>query len=165
MIDWNQCTRERFIVLFGQIFEQSPWIAVAAEKKRPYQSAEALFHEMTEIVYSANEARKLALILAHPRLGSKKKMNDVSAGEQRQAGLLRLKDEESAELEILNRAYEKKFGMPFIKAVRGLRKNEILAELNLRLQRSKDQEYDTAIKEIIKIAKFRFDDLLHSGIE
>lgn len=165
MIDWNQCTTEAFIGLFGEIFEQSPWIAAGAEKKRPFESAEALFDEMTEIVHSANEERRLALILAHPRLGSKKKMNEVSAGEQRQAGLHQLKDEETAELEILNSSYEKKFGIPFIKAVRRLRKNEILAELRLRLQRTKDQEFDTAIKEIIKIARFRFDDILRSRIE
>ena len=92
-------------------------------------------------------------------------MNDVaivgtgqtkfSKDEQRSAGLDQCSEEEFEILNYLNTKYRDKFNFPFIIAVRGLSKNEIISEMRKRVSNSEEKEFKTAILEIHKIAKIR----------
>ncbi|WKB35346.1 2-oxo-4-hydroxy-4-carboxy-5-ureidoimidazoline decarboxylase [Terrilactibacillus sp. S3-3] len=85
-------------------------------------------------------------------------MAGESQNEQAQAGVSRLSGDESARLDALNRCYETAFGFPFIMAVRGKTKNDILEEIKIRLQQTKSAEFERALEEIYKIAKFRLEE-------
>ena len=80
--------------------------------------------------------QKLALIHAHPDLAGRLKLADLTAdsrGEQSSAGLDSLTEEERDRFLALNDAYRQKFGFPFIMAVKGRSKDEILAAFEERL--------------------------------
>ena len=69
--------------------------------------------------------------------------------------------DEAARLAAANRLYRQRFGFPFIIAVRGQRdRAAILNALETRTHNSEDQEIDTAIAEVAKIAWFRLGDLI-----
>ena len=51
--------------------------------------------------------------------------------------------------------YMKKFKFPFIIAVSGLNKEEVFGNIQDRLQNTVETEFDTALKEIHKIAEIR----------
>ena len=59
----------------------------------------------------------------------------------------------------LNDAYKAKFGFPFIKAVKGSNRHQILAAFEERIHNSPEQEFSTALAEINKIALFRLQQL------
>ena len=48
-----------------------------------------------------------------------------------------------------------KFKFPFIIAVSGLNKEEVFGNIQVRLQNTVETEFDTALKEIHKIAEIR----------
>jgi OHCU decarboxylase len=78
-----------------------------------------------------------------------------SASEQASAGLDRCSPEEFARFQGLNAAYKAKFGFPFIIAVRGLGRAEILAAFERRLGNDVETEFATALGEINRIALLR----------
>ncbi|MCX7802086.1 MAG: OHCU decarboxylase, partial [Meiothermus ruber] len=57
-------------------------------------------------------------------------------------------------------AYTEKFGFPFILAVRGKTKADIFQAMEQRLHNSPEVEFQTALEEVFKIARFRLADLL-----
>jgi OHCU decarboxylase len=156
----NTADAETFVKLLDGIFEHSPWIVADIAGKKPFFSIDELFEAMAAIVKAATHEQKAALINAHPRLGSAGKMTTRSTGEQQKAGLRNMEEEEAAAFSKLNSDYEKAFDFPFIVAVRGKTKPEIYAEMKSRLSNTKIDEFETAIGEIMKIARFRLDDLL-----
>jgi 2-oxo-4-hydroxy-4-carboxy-5-ureidoimidazoline decarboxylase len=103
---------------------------------------------------------RLALLRAHPDLGTRARMSDASVGEQKGAGLDRLTREEFDRLQRLNRAYREKFGFPFLFAVKGSTKHDILAALERRLAAAPEEELDEALRQVGRIALFRLRDLL-----
>lgn len=157
--DYEWCVQQ-----LGGIFEHSPWIVRTAMNHRPFHSADDLFQTMKTIVLTAAPQQKEQLILAHPRLGSKEKLTAQSEREQQQAGLSRMEKTEAADFAALNAAYERRFDFPFILAVHGRSRQEINRVLHERLKNSRPEEVKTAIDEIITIARFRFDDLMASGL-
>jgi 2-oxo-4-hydroxy-4-carboxy-5-ureidoimidazoline decarboxylase len=106
--------------------------------------------------------KQLALICAHPDLGSKLKMAEASINEQAGVGLDRLSLEEYERLKLLNQSYKDKFGFPFIIAVKNHTKDSILEAFEHRLQNTLDAEKQRALAEIAEIAKFRLIDLVLS---
>ena len=164
MTEINAMERGEFTARFGGVFEHSPWVAETAWELGPFASADALLEAMLRVVREAPEERKLALIRAHPDLGSRFAMSETSSSEQRGAGLDRLTAEEYEEMSALNRAYAEKFGFPFILAVRGKSKEEIVTAMRARIKRTAEEERSEALRQIGKIAAFRLADLVAGGI-
>lgn len=155
----NQMDVEQFTNLFGEIFEHSPWIAQSAAKNRPFSTIDEPFLTMKEVVEKASYDQQLALILEHPELGKRIKMSLASIKEQQGAGLDSLSPEEFIVFSETNQAYMEKFKFPFIIAVAGKDKQTILRAMQQRLHNSLEQEFNTALNEIYKIARFRYDAL------
>lgn len=155
-------TEEEFVQTFGEIFEHSPWIAKKAVEKRPFASIDDAFSIMKQIVEQSGEDAQLALIKEHPELGKRIKMSESSVREQRGAGLDSLTAEEYEIFSELNKAYMKKFDFPFIIAVAGKDKNDIFLAMKIRLSSTREQEFQTALEQIYKIAKIRFDAIIQN---
>jgi OHCU decarboxylase len=113
------------------------------------------------VLADASEGAKLALIRAHPDLAGRAAIaGDLTASsrsEQSGAGLDQCTPEEYRRFHELNAAYKRKFGFPFILAVAGKGRHEILAAFEARVDNDRDREFDTAIAEINKIALRRLE--------
>jgi 2-oxo-4-hydroxy-4-carboxy-5-ureidoimidazoline decarboxylase len=159
--------RLAFIQRYGGIYEHSPWVAEQAyEEAAGIDDPDQLAKIFARHVDAAGHGRKLALIRAHPDLAEKtaigarhtsdlRGLTEASRAEQSSAGLDQCSSEEYAKFRELNDRYRKKFGFPFIMAVRGSKRREILAAFERRLQNDAGTEFDTAIAEIHKIARLR----------
>src|SRR6187200_2650315 len=137
----NASDRGRFVAGLGSIFEESPWVAERAWAQRPFASLAALHRAMVAAVSASSRDEQLALLRAHPDLGARARMTQASAGEQAGAGLDRLTPDEFNRLRQLNTAYRDKFGFPFLFAVRGSTKHDVLAALAARLEAAPGEEF------------------------
>ncbi|HEX7885071.1 MAG TPA: 2-oxo-4-hydroxy-4-carboxy-5-ureidoimidazoline decarboxylase [Phenylobacterium sp.] len=151
--------RDAFIARFGPVYEASPWVAEGVWPDPPLDR-ESLARAMAAVVDAAPRAKKLALIRAHPELASRAKMAEASVHEQAGAGLDQCSPQEFEAFQRLNAAYNARFGFPFIVAVRGLSRADILAALEARLANDPETEFAAAIAQIHRIAAFRIADLL-----
>ncbi len=163
----SSLSRRAFVARFGNVFEHSPWIAEATFDRglgAELDSAEGLHRAMCEVLRSAPRERRLALIRAHPdlagRLARRGELTEASRREQASAGLDGCTDEERARFNRLNEAYRSKFGFPFVMAVKGRNRQEILEALERRLGNEPEVEFETALAEIEKIALLRLRELL-----
>jgi len=160
----NAMEQDEFVQALGHVFEHSPWFAERVSAMRPFERVDALHAAFQLVVLSADEERKLALLRGHPDLAGKAAragdLTDDSRAEQAGAGLDRLSDEEFERFHALNEAYKEKFGFPFIVAVKGLSKEDILQAYARRVEHDRSQEFETALGEVLKIARFRVDDLI-----
>jgi 2-oxo-4-hydroxy-4-carboxy-5-ureidoimidazoline decarboxylase len=159
MEEVNQMNKEEFVQKVGWVFEHSPWVASVAWESMPFESRENLLQTMIDIVQNAEESKQLALLRAHPDLGARLQMSEVSQKEQAGAGLDRLSKEEFEEFVSLNEMYVNKFTFPFIMAVKGQSKETILAAMKQRVDNSYEEEYNIALREVYKIAGFRLNDI------
>ena len=159
-------SRAAFVAALGGVFERSPWVAAAAWEQRPFNSRAALHRAMVDIVRGAGHERQLALIRAHPELAGSKALaaglTDASKAEQSSAGLTRASPEELARFAELNRRYRERFGFPFVMAVRGRSKDEILAAFAERLAQPPEAEFARALDEIARIAELRLAALIEA---
>ncbi len=155
----NRAAEAGFVARLGAIYEHSPWVAEQACAARPFASLDALAGTMAAIVAAAPDARKLALLRAHPELAGKEAeagtLTDDSKREQAGAGLDACSADELAQIGELNRAYLEKFGFPFIIAVSGLDRHRIIAAMRQRVGNSPADEFTTALAEVDKIARIR----------
>lgn len=154
--------RGLFMALFGDVFEHTPVLAeqtYAAGLHAADSTPEGLHARLVETLRAMGEADKLALVKAHPdlagRLALTQGLTMDSAKEQGGAGLDRLSPDELARFTALNSAYVKRFGFPFVIAVRGLDKDAILQAFETRLGHEREQELATALGEIERIALHR----------
>ena len=159
--------RAQFVARFGHVFEHSPWIAAAAfDAGLPADAAtaEGLHRALCAVLRTAQDDRKRALIDAHPdlagRLARAGALTAESSGEQAGAGLDRLSDDEYDRFTALNAAYREKFGFPFIMAVKGCAKADILAAFEARVENTPKAEFETALTQIERIALLRLKDIL-----
>jgi len=158
--DVNQMNKEEFVSAVGWVFEHSPWVARAAWESLPLYSREELLQRMVTVVKNAEEAVQLALLRAHPDLGTRLIISEVSQKEQAGVGLDRLTMDEHKEFMSLNQRYVEQFGFPFIMAVKGQNKGTILAAMKVRVANAYEQEFLTALNEVYKIVGFRLTDLI-----
>jgi OHCU decarboxylase len=164
-------SRALFLELFGDVFERSAWIAEgahAAGLTTAQDSAEGLHAAMLQVLSGATRDQRLALICAHPDLAGRLKLADLtpdSQSEQASAGLDSLTEEERDRFLALNDAYKQRFGFPFIMAVKGRSKHEILAAFEQRLDHDAEQEFETAMAQIERIALLRLKDRLPSLVD
>ena len=153
---------EEFVACYGGVYEHSPWVAAeAALFIGDDADHETLAILMAECVDNASQARRLELIRAHPDLAGKAsiagELTAESTAEQSSAGLDRCSPEEYERFQSLNAAYKEKFGFPFVMAVRNSSRVDILDAFERRLENDYDEEFETAIAEIHKIARLRID--------
>ena len=159
--------RKEIIVLLKSIYEHSQWMPerLLSENINEIKTKEELQLKMKKIVDNSSETEKLNLINAHPELGKKlqkkEKLTKFSEDEQKSVGLDQCSDEEFEILTNLNNEYRLKFKFPFIIAVKGLNKNQIIDNMQKRVNNSKTKEFETAISEIHKIAELRIKDLTY----
>lgn len=158
----NSLSRERFVEALGWIFEHSPWVAERAWECRPFADLDRLHTAMTGEVERATREEQLALLSGHPDLGTRARMSTASAGEQSGAGLDRLTPEEYQRLQEQNAAYRRKFGFPFLYAVKGSTKYDILRALDQRLESAPQQEFRQALDQVYRIALFRLRDAIEN---
>ena len=151
----NLVDREQFVEVLGTLFEHTPEIARKVWNYRPFADAATLHQKMVEVVSKMSIDEQLALIRAHPDLGSKASMAEDSVKEQAGLGLDRLNPQEYDYFQRINQAYKDKFGFPFIIAVKNQTKDSILEAFERRLKNTMEAEIASAIAEINKIALFR----------
>lgn len=156
-----------FVEVFGRVWEHSPWIAEAAFDAgltAAQDNAAGLHAAMATAMRAGSRDRHKALLLAHPDLAGKLaaagELTPESSHEQASAGLDRLTGDERVRFTALNEAYKARFGIPFIIAVKGLSKDEIVAAFETRLKSTPEQEFDTALKQVETIALLRLKELL-----
>ncbi|WP_448561601.1 2-oxo-4-hydroxy-4-carboxy-5-ureidoimidazoline decarboxylase [Trichothermofontia sp.] len=155
----NQLDVDTFEQVLGDIFEATPAIARQAWSQRPFANGAELHRAMVAVVAAMEPTAQLALIQAHPDLGSRAQMAAASLQEQASVGLDQLTADEYDRLQTLNQAYRDKFGFPFIIAVRNHTKTSILQAFEQRLQHSAAVEHQHALTEIYQIARFRLEAL------
>lgn len=154
----NALERAAFVGRFGFLFEHSPWIVELAWDRRPFADLAAMHAALMAVVADAPRDSQLALLRAHPQLARKVAMTAESTSEQASAGLDRLSREEFALFHHLNRAYDRRFGFPFIICVRLTDKAGILAAMEARGQNSPEVELAMALEEVGKIVWLRLKD-------
>ena len=160
----NTMPAAAFVQALGGIYEHSPWFAEAAARKRPFDDVAALAAALRDAVDHAGTDAQLALVRAHPELAGKAavrgELTAESTREQSGAGLDQCTPAEFERLHQLNADYNRKFGHPFILAVRGYDRHGIIAEFARRIDNAPDVELQTCISQIHRIAQFRLDDLV-----
>ena len=153
---------QEFISKYGGVYEHSPWVAesVAADAA-DLDDIDGLAALMVDCVDNAAPEKQLALIRAHPDLAGKAQvageLTPDSTDEQASAGLDQCSKVEFERFQALNDAYKEKFGFPFVMAVRGSSRTEILEAFSDRLRNDYDAEFETALAEIHKIARLRLE--------
>ncbi len=165
----SSMTQDAFVDHFGSIFEHSPWIAeraFALELGPAHDRAPGLHAAMARMFRAASGEERLGVLNAHPDLAGKlaaaKRLTAESSAEQAGAGLDALTDEERAAFSDLNGRYVKKFGFPFIIAVKGLTKDAILDAFRTRIDNDRPTEFETACRQVERIALLRLRDMLPS---
>jgi 2-oxo-4-hydroxy-4-carboxy-5-ureidoimidazoline decarboxylase len=163
-------SRTRYMQLFGGVFEHSPWIAEAvadAGLGPEHDTVAGLHAAMCNVCRGASDDRRLALLNAHPdlagRLALAGELTDDSTSEQASAGLDRLTADELARFTALNDAYKARFGFPFIIAVRGLTKADIIAAFERRIGNSVAAESAEAQAQIERITLLRLTQIASQG--
>ena len=138
----RQLTREELSELFEG---DTALVRRLAETEYPLANAQYVIAGLTE-------AEKLEALNAHPAIGQRKGLSARSAAEQGA-------DADPAvlqELGRLNAEYEAKFGFRFVVFVNRRPKAEILEVLRNRINRTRDEELDTAVGELVGIAEDRW---------
>lgn len=155
-----------FVARYGRVYEASPWIAEAlfvSGLKPDHDRLGGLAAALRSIVEGAGQERQLMLLRAHPDLAGKlalaKTLTRESLGEQAGAGLDSCSPAELAQFTALNDAYRRKFGFPFIMAVKGRHREEILAAFLRRIEHEAAQEFREALDQVHRIAYLRLCDL------
>ena len=163
----SQMAQADFIASYGGIYEHSPWIAERAfdlELGPAHDRAAGLANALARVFRSASYDERLGVLRAHPDLAGKlaaaKRLTSESSAEQASAGLDALTDDERAQFTSLNSAYVEKHGFPFIIAVRDHDKASILAAFKTRVDNPSDAEFDTACRQVERIARLRLNEVL-----
>jgi len=163
MGELNAMDRGGFVAALGWVFEDSPWVAERTWYTGPFENVDALHAAMVDQLAGAKPEEQLALLRAHPDLGTRARISRASTGEQAGAGVDQLTPDEFDRLHQLNSAYRNKFGFPFLFAVRGSTKHDILRALEKRLEASPQEEYEEALRQVNRIARFRLQETVQEG--
>lgn len=160
----NTLPFDTFVTVLGGVFEHSAWVAERTAALRPFHSVEELAAVMAGEVEKAGYGAQMALIRAHPELAGKAavcgELTKESSIEQAGAGLDQCSQDEFSRLTELNDAYQRKFGFPFILAVRGHNRSSILREFERRLGSEVEEERRECLRQIYRIARFRLEEIV-----
>ena len=156
----NSLDKSEFLSIFGNVFEKSKWISEKTFDLKPYKDLETFISEIIKIYENSDNKTILEILNLHPELAVEKKLTLNSDSEQSKANLKDCTPEEFDEFKKLNIEYKKKFNFPFIIAVKGKNKTEILNYFRERIKNSLDEEFIEAKKQVKKIAIFRLEEIL-----
>ena len=162
----NKLSQSEFIKVFANIFENSSWIAIELYGQKPFNNFEDLCSKMLDIFENAAKENQLIILRAHPDLADKIKISSLtpnSRKEQSNAGLDQCTKKEFNEFKKLNETY-KKFGFPFILAIKEKTKIEILDNFRKRISSDPKIEFKEAVKQVKQIASFRLKELNNKGL-
>jgi OHCU decarboxylase len=137
-------SEQAFVDALDGVVEHSPWVAREAYRSHLGDALEAA-------IRGASRDRRLALVRAHPELATREPLTGESAREQARLAFAEPQRE-------LNAAYRRRFGFPLVVFVREHTPESILRWGRERLLRSPDEELETAIGEIAKIARARLEE-------
>jgi 2-oxo-4-hydroxy-4-carboxy-5-ureidoimidazoline decarboxylase len=163
----DKLSKTEFIQVFGNIFENASWIAEKLYGQKPFKNFKDLSKKMIFIFEDSGNQTKLQILNAHPDLADRAKIGSLtpdSNKEQSDAKLDQCTKEEFNNFKNLNLKYKNKFGFPFIIAVKGKNKNEILANFKKRVVLDEQIELDEAINQVKQIATLRLDELKNKFI-
>ena len=158
----NKLPKSEFIKVFGNIFESSSWISEELYKLKPFSSFADLSTKILGIFENTTKDNQIKILKAHPDLANKTKIGSLtsdSKNEQNSAGLDKCTPEEFNEFKNLNFEYKKKFGFPFIFAVKDKSKLEILTDFRKRISCDINIEFEEAKKQVKKIASLRLSEI------
>jgi 2-oxo-4-hydroxy-4-carboxy--5-ureidoimidazoline (OHCU) decarboxylase len=137
--------RQLSVEELAELFEgRTRLVELLATRENPLETAPAAVAELSE-------TEKLEALDAHPAIGARN-LSGRSAEEQgtdADPGVL-------TELAYLNQVYEEKFGFRFVVFVNRRSKAEILEVLGARLERTREEELETALSELVAIARDRW---------
>ena len=156
----NNLNKSDFLGIFGNVFEKSDWIAEKVFDLKPFKNNEDIFLKIIGIYENSDKNIILRIFNSHPELVVEKKLTSNSKNEQSNARLNECTNEEYNEFKKLNIDYKNKFNFPFIIAVKGKHKTEILNSFKQRIQNSLDEEFFEAKKQVKKIASLRLEEIL-----
>lgn len=163
----NAMDQATFVETFGDIFENSPWVAEQGWNARPFDSIDDVHAEMFAVVDAASDEEKIEFLNQHPTLAGKEAqagtMTESSVAEQASAGLNALTPEEMATLAEGNAAYKEKFGFPFMIFVRGHTKDGIFFYLDRRVLNDPDVELENAMTQVYGITRDRVRRVVSGG--
>ena len=158
----NKLSQSEFIKVFANIFENASWIAENVYSKKPFKDFADLSQKMLSIFSTTTKENQLKILRAHPDLADKIKIGSLtveSKKEQSNAGLDQCTEKEFNEFKNLNNEYKKKFGFPFIYAVMGKEKKEILCNFRQRYLNDINVEFIEAKKQVKTIASLRLNEI------
>ena len=158
----NKLSKTVFIKVFGNIFENSEWIANELYNQKPFINFMKLSSSMIGIFENTTKENQLKILNSHPDLANKTKIGILttdSKNEQDSAGLDKCTPEEFNEFKNLNYEYKKKFGFPFIFAVKDKSKLQILTSFRKRISCDINVEFEEAKKQVKKIASLRLNEI------
>ena len=159
----NKLPQSEFIKVFANIFENSSWIAIELYGQKPFNNFEDLSSKIIGIFENITKEKQLTILNAHSNLADKTKIGSLtlnSKKEQSDVGLDKCSEEELNEFRNLNNKYKKKFGFPFIYAVKDKSKIEILSNFRQRVSYDINVEFTEAKKQVKKIASLRLNEIM-----
>ena len=152
---------------FGAVYEHSPWLADEVFDSgidAILTDADALNARFESVFLASGKTQQLAVLQAHPQLACKRAeradLTPASLREQTGAGLDRCSETEFKQFIDMNEKYMNKNNFPFIIAVKGRNRQEILEAFKNRLDNDKSSEFQTAVGQVCQIAKFRIGEIL-----
>lgn len=157
----SQLSQDEFVAVFADVYESSPWVARGAWLRRDegVDDPVEICAVMKAVVDVSPRDRLMALVRAHPDLAGRAaragELTAASTREQSAAGLDQCTADEFDEFHRLNTAYKDRFGFPFIIAVAGLDRQQILASFRSRIANTPDDEFRAAMDQIHRIARLR----------
>ena len=155
--------RADFIAQYGGIYEHSPWVAETLFDQGPAAAPLDNIGPMAAIVEGAAHELQMTLLCAHPDLAGKLAksgtLTDESTSEQASAGLDQCSEAEFEAFTSLNTQYRAKFGFPYILAVRGRDRHEILENFRSRVGNDTATEFREALSQVHQIARLRLEAL------
>lgn len=154
--------RTEFTEKFGGVYEHTPWIAERCFDEGGHLTASKasdLAGPFSHLVEASGPEPQMLLLCAHPDLAGKLaqggSLTDESTSEQAGAGLDECTKAEFEEFTALNTAYREKFEFPYILAVKGRHRTEILENFRKRLPNDIATEFREALNQVHQIAKLR----------
>jgi len=141
----RELPRQLSVGELAELFEgRTRLVELLAQREDPLGTTEAAIAEL-------DEAEKVEALSAHPAIGATH-LSERSAAEQ--GG--KADPAVVTELAYLNQVYEEKFGFRFVVFVAGRPKSEILEVLSGRLERTREEELESGLEELVAIARDRW---------
>ena len=162
-----------FVTRFGEVYEHSAWVADGVfdaigqdSLDTTTFSARELAERFESVFLAASKQEQLGVLRAHPALACAQAegshLTAFSGSEQAGAGLDQCTEHEFALFQEMNAMYFGRFDFPFIIAVKGRQRQEILELFRGRLLNSVDDEFQSALEQVCRIAGIRIDAIVNA---